>query len=212
MLQVVALRAPVSALVDTSRCRAHPPQALPQWLNHVVFRHAVLDGDSVFLHRQEHLLRERAQAGLSWKQSVYLPTRADTLVAAVRSFVEGPGGGGPHGPLHQARGYPPLISDRRALLNRYDQHTKSCVKCARALMSVQRARAAAGAGAAAAWAASLVLALQWAQARAAAAATAALPQVAVAAAAGAVLLTLAWRALALLEQRFFFVDYVHATR
>lgn len=118
---------------------------LPLWMNHILFRNKVLDGDNVFLHEQEHNLvelnRKSGSNGPSaWKRQFYLATRADTLVAAFRNWLDTGGKGGPFGPLHLVQEYPDRITDRRVLLDRYNQHTKNCRHCKRALAWIERLR------------------------------------------------------------------------
>lgn len=167
----------------------------------------MLDGDGVFLHVQEHHIVKRAAAsgGSGWREAYYLPTRADTLVAAFRTWLDKAGGGGPFGPLHLAPDYPSLITDRRQLLNRYEQHTKSCVYCSKALVAIERLRSVAAAAAAVAWACALVAA------NAAYRSGGSRVDVAVSAVIGLVL-TFAWRTLGNLAAAFRFQDYVHAER
>jgi hypothetical protein len=60
-----------------------------------------------------------------------MPTKADTLVVAFRTWLDTVGGGGPFGPLPLAAGYPQPITSRRELLDRYHQHTASCSSCSK---------------------------------------------------------------------------------
>ena len=195
---------------------------LPLWLDHTVFRHPVLDGDNVFLHFQEQFLVDKAKkeeaagtatgtaaASNAWRKSYFMPGRADALVASFKNWLDKAGGGGPFGPLHKAPNYPSLVTDHRVLLNRYEQHTKNCTACKKALTWVERFRSFSAALAAVGMGAAVAAFVQGAPALG----IKALATRAVASGGIVALLSaLVWRWLNQLEQKFYFVDYDHATR
>lgn len=41
---------------------------MPLFLDHILIRLRVLDGDNVFLHRQEQYVRDQLEEGKSWKE------------------------------------------------------------------------------------------------------------------------------------------------
>lgn len=147
-----------------------------------------------------------------------MPSDADVLVAAFRSWLDGRGRGGPFGPLHLAPAYPQQLAGRRQLLDRW-AHTQSCADCSRGFRTISALRAAAGAAAALALSAVLCSLLTAAASAgggaagsvAGALAWPALRPAAWCAAAGAAA-ALLWRALSKLREKFIFVDYVHAER
>eukprot|EP00887_Chlorella_sp_A99_P007123 scaffold2.g7123.t1 len=153
----------------------------PRWYDHVMTRHKILDGDSVFLHLQEHKLVDEARqleaeasasgsndssastpdtaaaAACAWQRLYFMPAAADVLVAAFKSWLDSKGGGGPFGPLHRlgANAYPPRVADRRVLLDRWQAHTVTCASCRRAFDFISKLRVAAAAAAAVALGAAL---------------------------------------------------------
>lgn len=133
---------------------------------------------------------------------------------AYRSWLDSAGGGGPFGPLHLRPDYPPLITDRRQLLNRYAHHTKSCKACSGAFAVISRLRIVAAAAAAVAWGAALLslAALARVSAAAAGAAAVASPTQAALASAAALALSGLYALLSGLRQKFVFVDFSHARR
>jgi pheophorbide a oxygenase len=195
---------------------------LPVWLDHILFRHSVLDGDNVFLHYQEQFLVEKDRQAegkqeegtekdstAAWRKDYYMPTRADLLVAAFKNWLDTAGKGGPFGPLHKARGYPPLVTDHRVLLNRYEQHTKNCTACKKALKWIERFISVSAAVAAIGFGAAIAATMQGA-------AQLGMKAVATRSVAGSAVVgliaALIWRWLSVLREKFYFVDYDHATR
>ena len=131
----------------------------PRWLVHVGTQ-VPLEDDQIFLHYGEQAYLEARAAGLSVPQAYYMPTAADAYVVAFRQWLERFGGGGPWGggtAAEQLRLLAPRLP-RKALLDRYEGHTKSCAECRRALAGVRRARRALGAAAALAGAAAVLAA------------------------------------------------------
>lgn len=99
----------------------------------------MLDGDNVLLHYQEHFLVKQAKENnKTWRDYYFMPTRADLVVAGFRKWLDTVARGGPYGPLHAAARYPALITDKRMLLNRYEEHTKHCSSCSNALKWIER--------------------------------------------------------------------------
>eukprot|EP00887_Chlorella_sp_A99_P007124 scaffold2.g7124.t1 len=153
----------------------------PRWYSHVMIGHKVLDGDSIFLHLQEHKLVDLARqleaeastgggngasgsdapataaVARAWQQLYFMPAAADVLVTAFKSWLYSKGGGGPFGPLHRlgANAYPPRVADRRVLLDRWQAHTVTCASCRRAFDFISKPRVAAAAAAAVALGAAL---------------------------------------------------------
>ena len=189
--------------------------AIPLWLDHILLRNTILDGDNVFLHFQEHHLAEESRAmerdtrktsnnsngnAMAWRKEYFMPTRADTLVAAFKNWLDVAGKGGPFGPLHRCANHS-LITDHRVLLDRYEQHTKNCPACRSALSWVERLRALSAVIAAIGLGAAVSSVIQTAPAK----------TVAMCGVFG-LLGALAWQGLSMLRAQFYFVDYDHATR
>eukprot|EP00624_Nannochloropsis_granulata_P003534 evm.model.NODE_27969_length_46271_cov_24.043224.5 len=112
---------------------------IPDWLQHLQ-QNRVLDDDNIFLAVQERrLVMGEGDSTASWAKRYYLPTKADLFVAQFRKWIEKFGGGGPFGPLTkndlEELDWKTLPD---VLLNRYDQHTRHCSSCSRALATVQR--------------------------------------------------------------------------
>ncbi|KAI8476799.1 MAG: hypothetical protein J3K34DRAFT_455631 [Monoraphidium minutum] len=115
---------------------------VPGWLIHVGTQ-VPLEDDQIFLHYgEEAYVKARAQ-GLSVGKAYYMPSQADTYVAAFRRWLDDHGGGGPWGPpdaAYAARLEPRL--SREALLDRWAGHTQSCARCRAALLNIRAARGA----------------------------------------------------------------------
>lgn len=143
---------------------------------------------------------EDARSG-AWQMSYFLPTRADALVAAFKNWLDKAGGGGPFGPLHKAASYSPLVTDHRVLLNRYEQHTKHCQECLKALSWVERLRVGFAAVAATGFGMAISAFMQAAPAKLMA---------------GGALVgffgALLWHWMDKLRAQFYFVEYDHSTR
>ncbi|GLC69204.1 hypothetical protein PLESTF_000801700 [Pleodorina starrii] len=168
------------------------------WLDHVLLRHPVLDGDNYLLHVQERLLAQEHRG--DWQASYYMPAPADGSVVAFRRWFDKFGGAVPT--CEPGTPLPPLIT-KRQLLDRYEQHTVNCRHCQKALRNVDVATGlAAVAG---------LLAAAWLLARA----MLGLPLLAPATGLGLLAAAAAGAAVAglrALRQQFIFVDYVHADR
>ncbi|KAL4448455.1 hypothetical protein ABPG75_005674 [Micractinium tetrahymenae] len=150
---------------------------LPPWVDHIKTRSAVFDGDNVFLNGQDRILAGAGQEEerSSWRKLYYMPTPADTLVAAYRNWLDKEGGGGPFGSLADpssiaakaaavaagaagGAALPPTGTweSRRQLLDRYHQHTIHCPSCRKALATATLLRRVAAVAATVAAAACLL--------------------------------------------------------
>ena len=103
-----------------------------------VWRNNILDGDSVFLHLQDQILRKEMKNG--WSPNTYFtPTSADFMVVNFRNWLRKEGGGGPFGPSeNQGTSSIP----RRELLDRYKSYTLLSKEAQKALAFVNRSIAA----------------------------------------------------------------------
>ncbi len=122
----------------------------PTWLSHLG-QNGVLEDDQIFLHFQERYLEKRGGSA-EYKKSFYLPTQADTFVAALRDWVN----------QYDAEPFPgqslpESIENKDLLLDRYHSHTQHCASCSGALRNVQRGKVAAIAVTALAWATATLL-------------------------------------------------------
>lgn len=112
---------------------------LPRWLEHIIIRNPLLDGDMILLHQQERFFQHKKLVE-SWKTAYKLPTSADRLVIEFRNWFEKYCNG--HLPWDEV-GINFLqnsnINDSRTvLLDRYKQHTQHCSSCRGALRVIQR--------------------------------------------------------------------------
>lgn len=109
---------------------------LPEFLSHALTRNKVLDGDNVFLHNQEQYLRKQmVHHKKTLEELYYTPNSSDLLLSSIRKTLSSLGS-----PYDGAKGLggfglqiPPLITDHKVILNRFEQHTKNCRKCLQAL-------------------------------------------------------------------------------
>ena len=181
---------------------------IPRWLDHMLQRNKVLDGDSVFLHVQEHGLAEEARArgdedSSAWKQAFYCPFQTDVMVVAFRQWLDNVGGGGPYGPLHKALGHKESrIFSKEELLDRFESHTKICSDCRKGFDMFSKLRWVTGAAAAVSWGAALSSAIMQGFRS----------QQALFFCVLGVLTTGAYNVCCGLRQNFIFADYVHADR
>lgn len=117
-----------------SRLRGALFLRIPHWLQHLQ-KNRVLDDDNIFLAVQERrLVTRQGDSTASWAKRYYRPTKADLFVAQFRKWIQTFGGGGPFGPLTKEDLEEldcKTLSD--VLLNRYEQHTRHCSSCSRAL-------------------------------------------------------------------------------
>ena len=77
---------------------------------------------------------ERAGGSAAAERAFFLPTQADVYVAALHRWLQGHGGEPFLGQSLPAR------QSNRALMDRYDSHTRHCRSCSRALRWIRRAR------------------------------------------------------------------------
>lgn len=114
-------------------------QLTPRWWEHLKIRNRVLDGDMVLLQQQEHYLQQK-QLTESWKTAYKLPTSADRFVIEFRKWFDRYC----HGQLpwsevglsiQQTR---TMNDERELVLDRYKQHTRHCSSCRNMLLAVQR--------------------------------------------------------------------------
>ncbi|CEM27529.1 unnamed protein product [Vitrella brassicaformis CCMP3155] len=99
----------------------------PEWHDHLE-RMAVLDGDSIHLHWQERMMRLKPDGVRLFEQSYYMPAQADLAVRLFRNWLGNYGGGQPSW-LQGSGELPPLQRDRRMILDRWLNHTKDCPYC-----------------------------------------------------------------------------------
>ena len=186
---------------------------LPEFLDHCLVRNKVLDGDNVFLHVQEQRARkEMLDKGKRWNELYYTPTSADLLLAKIRNWLGEAGSpyDGTKGMGGLGAEIPQLISDKRVLLNRFEQHTKNCVKCLRALKMVKILKFLSGCGALIAFGAMCALWLGTGVA-VAPATSSKLQLMAKPGLVGSVL-ALVCKLLSDLEQKFYYMPYAHHER
>jgi hypothetical protein len=113
----------------------------PRWITHFS-QNAVMDSDVVFLSSQDELLeRNRVNGKSITDPNYYMPSKCDAMVTAFRKWLQGKGGGGPEWlgiPAKRSYGHQtgwirpksiPQRGGRDSLLDRYRQHTDSCVSC-----------------------------------------------------------------------------------
>ena len=181
---------------------------LPRWLDHILLRNRILDGDSVFLHMQEHGLaeeaRDRGDEDFSvWKTAFYCPFQTDVMVVAFRQWLDSVGGGGPYGPLHKALGHKEsALHTKKEILERFESHTKHCSSCKKAFDVCSKLRWVTGAAAAASWGAALSSAIMQGFRS----------QRPLFLCILGALMTVAYKVCCDIRQKFIFVDYVHADR
>ena len=93
----------------------------PQWLQHLG-NHVVLEDDQLFLHWQERVLEQEGGSHGAMR-SFHLPTSADRYVRALHDWVNRYGGEPFPGERLPAR------QSRRALMERYEAHSRHCRSC-----------------------------------------------------------------------------------
>jgi phenylpropionate dioxygenase-like ring-hydroxylating dioxygenase large terminal subunit len=110
----------------------------PRWWEHIKVRNSVLDGDMIVLHQQEAFLQQKQEPN-AWKTAYKLPASSDRLVIEFRKWFDKYCGGqlpwlqvGMTAPITQ------INEDRKALLDRYHQHTQHCESCRQALANTQK--------------------------------------------------------------------------
>lgn len=99
-------------------------QLIPRWWDHIRNRNAVLDGDMVLLHQQEHFLQNN-----HWKTAYKMPTSADRLVIEFRKWLDLHGDGNLPWDRLAINPAGSMATSRKILLDRYHQHTQHCRSC-----------------------------------------------------------------------------------
>lgn len=98
------------------------------WLDHIMARNAVFDGDTYMLHLSERELLTRASNNIS--RGYYLPASSEVSVATWRKWINEFGGQVPTLP-RPGQSLPPALTKKEAI-HRYEQHTKHCKSCQKA--------------------------------------------------------------------------------
>jgi phenylpropionate dioxygenase-like ring-hydroxylating dioxygenase large terminal subunit len=172
---------------------------VPAFQDHLT-RHLVLDGDHALLHIQERVVeQEAAEPGGSWRKSYYMPTESDRIVTAWRRWLDRHGG-----PSWASGAVQPPAQPlpKTVLLDRYEQHTKYCPTCQKALFRFRMVRAAAA-----------VLSFAAAAASLAAAVTRPMPaQWPLPAGLAVTALAFAWRKASDYVEKFHYVQYDHQSK
>jgi phenylpropionate dioxygenase-like ring-hydroxylating dioxygenase large terminal subunit len=115
---------------------------VPRWWSHLS-QNAILEDDQIFLHKQERTIEiERDVKKRSYAQACYMPTKADTYVAAFRRWIVDMAGGSPAWPEGTEDALPPRAPTKEELLDRYFAHTVNCKSCSVALANLTKARKA----------------------------------------------------------------------
>ena len=180
---------------------------LPRWLDHVLIRNKVLDGDSVLLHEQEHLMTDQARANgevdsKGWKKEFHMPFQADVMVTAFRNWLDSVNSGPWGRPLHLVPGHAQarLSGSKEEILERFHSHTQQCISCRKAFKAVEMWLGVLKVVAAAGWVGCL-----WGGLNGMAGGGMVVWGVIV-----GVVATLGVKMLSSLRQQMIFVDYVHA--
>jgi pheophorbide a oxygenase len=168
--------------------------------------HEVLDGDTILLRGQEE--RMRAQGSVHWRDAYVIAAQADAGVVAFRDWLEKEAGGEPA--YHGIDDMPTRLPEmgRREMLDRFEQHTKDCPQCRRALARVRIARSALTTATTGSFASAFALILM----------QAGLPQsplrggAAAALCASGLSCAVLNSCLSRLENSFVFTDYVHSNK
>lgn len=101
---------------------------LPAWLFHILVS-IFLNQDTVLLHHQEKII---AQRGKHWAEQVYTPNPPDTMVIALRRWLDKTGGI----PWANGLSLSPERHDTRELFDVWNTHTKHCYVCQQALRRI----------------------------------------------------------------------------
>ena len=113
----------------------------PRWWEHITTRNLVLEGDMILLHQQEMLLQQKEKLEQeTWKTAYKMPASADRLVIEFRRWFDIYCGAKlPWQELGISDQLPISFNyDRRKILDRYEQHTKHCQSCRKALQTAQK--------------------------------------------------------------------------
>lgn len=149
-----------------------------------------------------------------------MPCKADVFLSMCRKWLDtvgSPFGDGAVGRGGLGTQRPPLITDSRVLLDRYEQHTRNCSKCMRALRVIEGVRTLCAVTAALSWGAFLQAAAGFINSRNIALAAGATPSLLPSKPVALVglicfAITFLWKILGDIRQQFYYVPYVHAEK
>ena len=111
---------------------------IPRWWEHLTLRHRVIDSDMIILQNQEYFSQQHSE---SWQTAYKMPTAADRLVIEFRRWFDRYAQGQLPWEAVGIQPQPVLLhTDRRQVLDRYQQHTIHCSSCRRALQTTRRAK------------------------------------------------------------------------
>ncbi|KAK9814221.1 hypothetical protein WJX72_002503 [[Myrmecia] bisecta] len=108
----------------------------PRWIDHLVLNE-VFDGDLAYLAKAASNATEHDASFSNWAQEYYMPAQADRSVIAWRKWYHGRGRGGATKSTGAEPERPPKRLSRKALMDRYRQHTKHCPSCSKMLRRMQ---------------------------------------------------------------------------
>ena len=115
---------------------------VPRWWSHLN-QNSILEDDQIFLHKQERLIEiEKNVRGKAYAQACYMPSQADTYVAAFRRWIVDNAGGSPAWPKGTRDVLPPQLTTKAQILDRFHSHTEHCKSCAVALSNLTKLRKA----------------------------------------------------------------------
>lgn len=130
----------VGLVKDLSQAKPVPFKLMPfleqqfPWLGHIAFAGMVLDGDTYMIHLSERLLKGGDRGG-QWRQMYYMPSSVDVPVITLRRWLEEYGREMPGACMPALKDIPCQL-DKRVVLDRYEQHTKNCQVCMKALAGI----------------------------------------------------------------------------
>lgn len=112
---------------------------IPEWIKHVL-TNKFFDSDTLLLHEQERLLMEHRTEIDDFTVQYNLMTESDTSISRYSRWIKQVNGFrlpyfGKH--LYEKKKDGDNVN-RKSILNRYEQHTKRCVHCSKALTVVER--------------------------------------------------------------------------
>ncbi|KAK9840097.1 hypothetical protein WJX74_003218 [Apatococcus lobatus] len=113
----------------------------PRWVDHLVLS-AVFDGDLAYLVKAAWNVKQQEDGGEKWNKYYFMPANADKSTVAWRKWLAEVGRGGPWSP-QQVLQQLPQRPHHRDILDRFEQHTKSCASCSKALRTVRKGQPAA---------------------------------------------------------------------
>ena len=104
---------------------------IPKWLIHLSINR-FLDSDTLILHKQDNYINENSKSYHSNK-NYYLPTESDKGIILFRKWIKKSLPNIPHFYKRNNK----ISLSRNDILNRYDQHTKNCIHCKKALKNTK---------------------------------------------------------------------------